>query len=97
MNTSSPTPDVQMLHRVCCEFLEMPGLQLTRRQAQRLWGLEEGVCVQLLEWLVEARFLCRRARDSYARLTDGPVALPRPRRAKAQMEDTTQQDLKQIV
>jgi hypothetical protein len=65
--------DDQTLRRICGEFLEMPGLQLTSRQAQRLWGLDEGVCAGLLESLVEAKFLCRRGHDSYARLTDGRV------------------------
>src|SRR5688572_20900769 len=34
----------QMLHRIFSEYLEMPGLRLTRRQAQRLWGLDEETC-----------------------------------------------------
>ena len=57
--------------RVWSEFLEMPGLRLTRRQAQRLWGLDEATCAQILECLVEARFLCRVGVDQYGRLTEG--------------------------
>ena len=30
-----------MLRQVRSEYLEMPGLRLTRRQAQRLWGLDD--------------------------------------------------------
>jgi hypothetical protein len=66
------------LLRICGEFLEMPGLQLTERQAQRLWGLEPGVCHAMLEELVTLGFLCHRARDTYARTSDGPFALPQP-------------------
>jgi hypothetical protein len=60
----------------------MPGLRLTRQQAQRLWGLDEHTCAQLLDSLTEAKFLRRteaRFRNQadgglYARLTDGAVA-----------------------
>jgi hypothetical protein len=86
MNTQSLTTNDQTLQRICGEFLEMPGLQLTCRQAQRLWGLDEHLCLQLLELLVEAKFLCRRGHDSYARLTDGQVEVPRPRMARAQLD-----------
>jgi hypothetical protein len=74
----------RMLERVYSEFLEMPGLRLTSRQAQRLWGLDEASCVDLLESLVDARFLSRRG-GIYARLTDGRVEFPRPRPVKAQI------------
>ena len=54
------------------EFLEIPGLELTRDQAQRLWGLERATCDQLLAALVESRFL-RRTRDNRYLLADGAV------------------------
>jgi hypothetical protein len=79
--------DETLLRRVYAEFLEMPGLRLTRQQAQRLWGLDESTCLQLLESLVEAKFLYRPARGIYARLTDGNIASPRPRMAKARIGD----------
>ena len=47
-----------MLERAYSEFLEMPALRLTSRQAERLWGLDEQSCLRLLEFLVDARFLC---------------------------------------
>ena len=47
----------QMLRRIKCEFLEMPGLRLTCRQAQRLWNLDAVVCEALLAALVDVRFL----------------------------------------
>jgi hypothetical protein len=68
---ASPDP---LLQRVCNEYLEMPGLQLTRRQAQRLWGLDEMTCHRVLDILVEAKFLRRTAHGGYARTSDGPVA-----------------------
>jgi hypothetical protein len=79
----------QVLRRIYGEFLEMPGLRLTRKQAQRLWGLDEETCIQILEFLVEAKFLRRSSRsgaDSYGRLTDGSTVLPRFRMAKAQLD-----------
>jgi hypothetical protein len=86
MQTLPTTLSDQTLERIRGEFLEMPGLQLTRAQARRLWGLEEGECGQLLEFLVETGFLCRRGRDSYARLTDGRLEHPHARMAKAELE-----------
>jgi hypothetical protein len=71
--------DDVLVERVYAEFLEIPGLQLTCRQAQRLWGLEQSVCQQLLECLVDAKFLRRLDHGLYARLTDGRSARLRPR------------------
>ena len=60
-----------MIQRVYSEFMEMPGLRLTCEQAQRLWGLDAETCRQLLEFLVDAGFLCRPHHGMYTRLTDG--------------------------
>jgi DNA-binding IclR family transcriptional regulator len=76
-------PDEPILQRICGEYLEMPGLELTLRQAQRLWGLDEDTCARSLDFLVEHGFLTRSGRDSYARLTEGNIALPTLRMAKA--------------
>ena len=75
--------DEVLLQRARNEFLEMPGLRLTCPQAQRLWGLDESACLQLLECLVDKKFLCRLDHGMYARLTDGRVAHPRPHMVKA--------------
>jgi hypothetical protein len=75
-----------MLQRICGEYLEMPGLQLTLKQAQRLWGLDEETCAGSLEILVETGFLVRTSRDVYARMTEGPVAPPTLRMAKASID-----------
>ena len=63
----------QMLSRICGEYLEMPGLSLTRQQAQRLWGIDEHTCAQVLTMLLEAGFLQHTRDDSYIRVTGGPV------------------------
>lgn len=53
------------------EYLEMPGLQLTEIEVQRLWGLDATTSEALLDALVHAMFL-RRTRDGfYARANGG--------------------------
>jgi hypothetical protein len=81
----------QLLHRICNEFLEMPGLRLTRRQAQRLWGLDEERCAEILELLVAAKFLARTSADSYARVADGPAVLPRLHMARAMLRQMAEE------
>ena len=49
------------------EYLEMPGLSLTRAQAQRLWGLDPKTCETLLDQMVSARFLRRTPDACYVR------------------------------
>jgi hypothetical protein len=69
---------------VCGEFLEMPGLRLTCQQAQRLWGLDEPTCREILDFLVDARFLSRPEQGgAYSRLTDGSAQPPRLRPGEA--------------
>ena len=53
--------------RVSAEFMEMPGLRLSCRQAQRLFGLDERVCRSVLDQLVRSAFLVRHADDTYGR------------------------------
>ena len=53
------------LRVVQAEYLEMPGLQLTKPQIRRLWGLEPDTCDALLEQLVAAHVLRRTLRDAY--------------------------------
>ncbi len=48
-----------IIRRIRGEYLEMPGLSLTLPQAQRLWGLDQGFCHDLLNALVAAGFLVR--------------------------------------
>jgi hypothetical protein len=72
-----------LMRRVRGEFLEMPGLRLTRAQAQRLWGLDQERCAEVLQTLVDTKFLHRRGDGTYARLSDGS-ATPPLRMAKAE-------------
>ncbi len=50
----------EVMLRICSEFLEMPGLRLTCRQAQRLFGAGEHTCA-VLDELVQASLLPARA------------------------------------
>ena len=65
-----------LVRRVCGEFLEMPGMALTPEQAQRLWGLDEQTCQEVLGYLVDAHFLCRTNLQTYTRAFDGPARAP---------------------
>jgi hypothetical protein len=47
------------------DYLEIPGLNLTRPQMQRLWGLDAATCDVVLGALESARFLQRTSRGSY--------------------------------
>lgn len=46
-----------LLHRICGEFREMPGLRLTVAQAMRLWGLDRDMCERAVDALVCQSFL----------------------------------------
>ena len=56
-----------LLRRVQAEFLEMPGLRLTRAQARRLWALDDTLCEAVLAALVDARFLVESRNASFVR------------------------------
>jgi hypothetical protein len=60
-----------LLQRVYSEFLEIPGLRLTNRQAQRLWGIDEETCTEILEHFVANGFLDRQVLGIYTRVGDG--------------------------
>ena len=47
------------------EYLEMPGLRLTKPQVQRLWMLDSQMCEALLDVLVADEFLRKTHRDAY--------------------------------
>lgn len=49
------------------EYLEIPGLSLTKPQARRLWGLDHDTCDALIDNMVAAKFLRRTPRDCYVR------------------------------
>ena len=49
----------ELARRVHGEFMEMPGLRLNVRQAERLWGLDAPECEAVLDTLVERGVLTR--------------------------------------
>jgi hypothetical protein len=53
------------LHLVQAEYLEMPGLGLTKAQVRRLWGMEDRTCDVVLEQLTAMHFLKRTPHDMY--------------------------------
>jgi hypothetical protein len=70
MTATAPSQD-DVLRRVRGEFLEMPGLRLTTRDARRLWGLDDQVCEALLRALVDANFLFRTRDGAFMRIETG--------------------------
>lgn len=54
-----------LLQVIQAEYLEIPGLHLTRAQVQRLWGLDPDTCDAMLSTLVDTHFLRRTPRDAY--------------------------------
>lgn len=80
-----PTDVADRIHqRIRAEYLEMPGLHLTPEQARRLCGVEQALCQQVLDTLVEMKFLSLKPNGTYARVTDSPDD-PRPQPAKADL------------
>jgi hypothetical protein len=55
------------LNRVRAEYLEVPGLRLTKPQVQRFWGLDSATTDALLGALQDANFLRRTRDDMYVR------------------------------
>jgi hypothetical protein len=64
----------ELWRRVCGEYLEMPGLQLTLEQACRLWNTDLTVSQRVLDALVETAFL-RRSGSVYVRADSGRIAV----------------------
>jgi len=58
----------EWLPLVRAEFNEMPGMHLTRRQMQRLFGLTQETCDAVVEALVQDHFLRRTANDELAKV-----------------------------
>jgi DNA-binding IclR family transcriptional regulator len=59
------------LEIIRAEYLEIPGLNLTKPQIQRLWGLDAPTCDALLDSLVEGGFLRRTSSNVYVRVDLG--------------------------
>jgi hypothetical protein len=54
-----------LLRVVQAEYLEIPGLNLTKPQVQRLWALDPLTCDALLDALVASQFLRCNHRGAY--------------------------------
>jgi hypothetical protein len=72
MHTTLTTKTEDWTRLVRAEYLEVPGLDLTREQVRRLWGLDQETCDSLLAALLESRFL-KRTRDNRYLRADGSV------------------------
>jgi hypothetical protein len=69
----SPTNShiLDWLQIVRAEYLEIPGLCLTKPQIQRLWGLESITSEAVLAALVDVKFLRCTSHDAYVRADGG--------------------------
>ena len=62
--------------RIECEYREMPGLQLTELQMQRMWRLDGATCQVVITVLVTRGIVVKTPRNAYARADrrDKPAA-----------------------
>ena len=67
---NSPAAD-RWIQIVRAEFCDAPGLQLTRGQIGRLWGLDDQVCTTVLDALTRTHFLQLKPDGRYKRADDG--------------------------
>jgi len=66
-STRITTPIGDQLRQVRAQYIEMPGLILTRGQARRLFGLDDVTVSALLGALVDAHFLKVTQAGTYVR------------------------------
>jgi hypothetical protein len=64
-------PIADYLQLIRAEYLELPGLRLTKPQVQRLWGLDPVASEALLSALIDVKFLRRTHQDTYVRADVG--------------------------
>ena len=57
----------ELLHSIERAYQEMPGLSVTARQAERLWGLGSTTCEFVLMMLMQRGILKRTTRGTYVR------------------------------
>lgn len=67
----NPVRPAASLQLIRAEYLEVPGLNLTRNQVRRLWNLDETTCDALLQALIEGEFLRRTPDGAYVRADYG--------------------------
>jgi hypothetical protein len=56
------------LNLIRAEYKEIPGLNLTKAQIQRLWGLDPLTCDALVDRLIADGFLKRTSANVYVRV-----------------------------
>lgn len=61
--------DDELRRRAEAEYLEMPGLKLTAKQASRLWHLDAAASATLLDSMVDAGVLYRAKDGAYVLLS----------------------------
>ncbi len=59
------------VHLVRAEYLEIPGLRLTKPQVRRLWNLDAHTCEALLDVLVGDGFLRKTPNGAFVRADSG--------------------------
>ena len=68
MRKDMETPAIlETLVRMQTEWIEMPQLKITRRQAQRLWSLSNEVCETAFATLIRKGFLVQAPDGAYVR------------------------------
>ena len=74
----STIPVQQVARAIHGDYLDMPGLSLTREQVQRLYSLDALTSESVLAALVDLRFLTRTGAGRYVRTgqTDGTLGRP---------------------
>ena len=73
---SDAGPIGDLIRRVRGEYLEMPGLRITARQAQRLFGLDATTCDEILDRLRQSGFLLRTGDGLFTLAQAGDQAAP---------------------
>ena len=68
---TDPEIDRAVLTRIRREYVEMPDLRLTGRQASRLWNLDQAACQAILNALIQDHFLSQTADGSYVLASEG--------------------------
>jgi hypothetical protein len=67
MSDTQTLCDPDILHRIECEYREMPGLNLTPDQGARLWSIPRTEVLDMFDRLVERGVLRRNAVGRYLR------------------------------
>jgi hypothetical protein len=65
MSQQDPLDIDRWVSRIRAEYLEMPGLRLTKPQVRKLWSLDPMACDALLTVLVDAHVLAQTDRGAY--------------------------------